>query len=45
MVGRSTLSNGCVSGLKEVGVRTVGFVRSGSVRFDRYSMFNRPFGK
>jgi len=45
VVGRSTLSNGCVSGLKEVGVRTVGFVRSGSVRFDRYSMFNRPFGK
>jgi len=45
VVDRSTLSNGCVSGLKEVRVRTVGFVRSGSVRFDRCSMrsmFNRP---
>jgi len=33
VVDRSILSNGCVSGLKEVGVRTVGF---GSVR----SMFD-----
>ena len=37
MVDRSTLSNGCVSGLKEV--RTVGFVRSGSVR-SMFDMFN-----
>ena len=36
---RLTLSIGCVSGLKEVGARTVGFVRSGSVR----STFDRPF--
>ena len=33
MVGRSILSNGCVSGLKEVR-----FVRSGLVQL----MFNRP---
>jgi len=38
VVDRSTLSNGCVSGLKEVR-----FVRSssyGRVRFDRCSMFD-----
>jgi len=36
VVDRSTLSNDCVSGLKEVRIRTVEFVRSGSVR----SMFD-----
>ena len=46
MVGRLTLSIGCISGLKEVR-----FVRSssyGRVRFDRCSIcliFDRPFGK
>ena len=39
MVDRLTLSNGCVSGLKEVRARTIGFVRSGSVR----SMFDAIF--
>jgi len=32
VVGRSILLIDCISGLKEVRVRTVGFVRSGSVR-------------
>jgi hypothetical protein len=32
VVDRLTLLNGCVSGLKEVRARTVGHVRSGSVR-------------
>jgi len=36
VVSRSILLIDCISGLKEVRVRTVGFVRSGSVR----SMFN-----
>ena len=40
MVDRLTLLNSCISRLKEVGVRTVGFVQSGSVQL----MFNRPFG-
>ena len=38
-MGRLTLSNGCVSRLKEVRARTVGFVRKGSVR----SMFDAMF--
>ena len=43
MVGRLTLSNGCVSGLKEVRARTVGF-GSIDVRCDvRYSMFDAMF--
>jgi len=52
VVGRSILLINCISGLKEVRVRTVGFVRSGSVRFDRCLMqcsmrcsIVRPFGK
>ena len=55
MVGRLILLNSYISRLKEVRARTVGFVRSGSVRwifdtiFDiRYSIFDaifdRPFG-
>ena len=40
MVGRLTLSNSCISGSKEVRARTVGLVRSGSVR----SMFDAMFG-
>ena len=39
MVGRLTLSNGCVSGLKEVGL-----VRSGSVRSMFDTIFDRPSG-
>ena len=41
MVDRLSLLIGCISGLKEVRICTVEFVRSGSVR----STFNRPFGK
>jgi len=41
VVDRSTLSNGCVSGLKEVRVRTVRF---GSVRLI-FDAIIRPFGK
>ena len=39
MVGRLTLSIGCVSGLKEVGR-----VRSGSYGGSVRSTFDRPFG-
>ena len=47
MVDRSTLLNGCVSGLKEVGfVRLSSYGRVRFVSIDvRYLMFDRPFGK